>query len=92
MSYKIVYEKRFYNDIKEIIYFIKKDKPKSAENFKKNLKSKIEDLQNFPYKYRKSIFFDDENIRDLIYKGYIIPYKITENEIIILGITKYRPF
>lgn len=33
-----------------------------------------------PYSIRKSVFFDRNDIRDLIYKGYIIVYKISEDE------------
>jgi plasmid stabilization system protein ParE len=92
MNYKIFYDKRFKTDIKEILDFIKKDKISSSQKFKKNLKEKIEKLIFHPYKYRKSIYFDDENIRDLIYKGYIIPYKIDKKQkrIYILGIIKYK--
>lgn len=43
-----------------------------------------------PLKYRKSIYFDDENIRDLVYLGYVVPYKIEKDKIVIIGITKYR--
>ena len=45
-----------------------------------------------PYANRKSIFFDREDIRDLIFKGYIIVYKInTENQTIdVFGFTKYE--
>lgn len=44
-----------------------------------------------PFKYRKSIYFNDNNIRDLIFKGYVVPYKIdtVKNQIIIIGINKY---
>ena len=44
-----------------------------------------------PFKYRKSIYFNDNNIRDLIFKGYVVPYKIdtAKNQIIIIGINKY---
>jgi len=45
--------------------------------FLKELKKKIINLKHFPYKYRKSFYFDDENIRDLIFKGYTIIYKLT---------------
>lgn len=43
-----------------------------------------------PYKFRQSNSFEDENIRDFIFKGYIIPYKINtqKDKIIILGIYK----
>ena len=42
--------------------------------------------------YRKSIYFDDENISDMIHKGYVVVYKIdaAHDSIIILGINKYK--
>jgi len=45
-----------------------------------------------PFKFRKSIYFDDENIRDLVFKGYAIPYKIDKikDMITIIGINKYQ--
>ena len=43
-----------------------------------------------PYKYRKSIYYNDYSIRDLIYKGYIITYKIETDKILILEIIKNR--
>ena len=41
---------------------------------------------------RKSIFFDREDIRDLIIKGYVIVYKIDieKKEIHVFGFTKYK--
>ena len=90
MNYKNFYEPRFIDDLKEMLDFIKKDKSQAAEKFKQELKQSIEKLPNFPYQYRKSIFFSNENIRDLIYKGYIILYKIDKDKIFILGITKYK--
>ncbi|EKB9565595.1 type II toxin-antitoxin system RelE/ParE family toxin, partial [Campylobacter jejuni] len=47
-------------------------------------------LSFMPYKNRKSLSFDNENIRDLIFKAYVIPYLIdkSKNEIVILGIYK----
>ena len=32
-----------------------------------------------PYACRKSIFFDREDIRDLVFKGYIIVYKVDDD-------------
>jgi len=45
-----------------------------------------------PYKCRKSLYFENDKIRDLIYKGYTIVYKIDEikNIIIIIGMKKYQ--
>jgi hypothetical protein len=39
-------------------------------------------------KYKKSIYFDDENIKDISYKGCTIPFFIDteKNQIFLLGI------
>lgn len=39
--------------------------------------------------YRKSNYADNENIRDLIFKGYTIVYEIKKNELLILDIFKW---
>ncbi|SFV90748.1 hypothetical protein MNB_SV-4-790 [hydrothermal vent metagenome] len=33
-----------------------------------------------PYQYRKSIYFNHDNIRDMVYKGYTIVYEINSEE------------
>ena len=45
-----------------------------------------------PMKYRKSIYFENETIRDFIYKGYCIPYLIDADNkrIILLDIIKWE--
>jgi len=45
-----------------------------------------------PYKYRKSYYYDDENIRDFIFKGYTIPYLIDKQKdlLVVLDIFKYK--
>jgi mRNA-degrading endonuclease RelE of RelBE toxin-antitoxin system len=47
---------------------------------------------DMPYKCRKSIYFNDDTKRDLIYKGYTIVYKIDEDKdtITIIGMKKYQ--
>lgn len=43
-----------------------------------------------PLKNRKSIFFDKDNIRDLVFKGYIVIYivKKEEDSVEVFGFTK----
>lgn len=43
-------------------------------------------LRDFPLMYQKSKKFQNTTVRDMIFKKYVIPYKIEENEILILGI------
>ncbi len=85
---KIVESDEYKTRLREITNFIKKDKKSVAISFAKDLRKSIKDLNNFPFKFRKSIYFDDKNIRDMIFKGYTIVYEINVDEdlIIILNI------
>ena len=87
---KIVPTPRFKNELRYIVNFIKLDSPFYAKEFLNDINSICKNLSFMPYKNRKSLSFDKENIRDLIFKGYVIPYLIDENknEIVILGIYK----
>ena len=89
---KILKSNKFNNELKNILYFIAIDSKNRAKIFKNNLIQSIKNLIFMPYKCRKSIYFNDENIRDLIFKGYTIVYKIdtSKNIIIVLGIKKYK--
>lgn len=71
--------------------YIAQDSVNEALKFQVDLDETIDDIPNMPFKYKKSIYFNDKNIRDLVFKGYVVPYKIdtTKNQIIIIGINKY---
>lgn len=73
-----------------ILTYIKNDKPLVAKQFENRLNKQIGNLIHFPLKHRKSIYFDDENYRDLIYYGYTIVYKIENEKILILDIFKWQ--
>jgi plasmid stabilization system protein ParE len=66
--------------LNEQVEFIAKDKPSAARKFKSEIIGRIKSVTQMPYKNRKSIFFDREDIREIIYKGYIVVYKINERE------------
>lgn len=74
------------------VEYIAKDKPSAARRFKTEIIKRIKGIPKMPYANRKSIFFDREDIRDLVFKGYIIVYKIDdENQTIdVFGFTKYE--
>jgi len=82
----------FKDKLSDQVEFIANDKPSAARKFKSEIISRIKDIPQMPYKNRKSIFFDREDIRELIYKGYIVVYKINdeENSIEVFGLTKYE--
>ena len=68
--------RRYKNQLTIILKHIAKDKISASENFYIELNKTINQLPNFPFKYKKSIYFDNENIRDMVFKGYTIIYRI----------------
>ena len=72
--------------------FISLDSKKRALTFRSQLDKQISAIQDMPYKCRKSIYFDDDVVRDLIFKGYTIVYKVDKikETITVIGIQKYK--
>lgn len=88
---KIVYTKTFKNSLQDFLLFISNDSYERAKIFENEIKSQISNLIFMPFKCRKSFFFENENIRDLIYKGYIIFYEVkSNNTIVMMNIKKYK--
>lgn len=85
---RIIQSERFTQELNTISDFIAEDSLARAQEFQEQLKAKIEAMSDSPLMYRKSNSFNDDNIRDLIFKGYVIPYLINNDEILILGIYK----
>lgn len=85
---KIVRSQAYTRALQETMQFIALDSKPRALNFKHELDAHIDNLTNMPFKFRKSIYFDDENLRDLIFKGYTTVYKIDipKNKITIVGL------
>jgi plasmid stabilization system protein ParE len=88
---KLKFTKGFRDKLNDQVEYIAKDKPTAARRFKNDLISKIKKIPDMPYKYRKSIFFDREDIRDLVFKGYVTVYKVDQKsqEIEVFGFNKY---
>jgi len=81
-------DRKYTSNLFVILQYIAKDKISASRNFKNELDKKINNLVNFPYKNRPSIYFDNEDIRDMIFKGYTVTYEINiqDNTIEILDI------
>ena len=87
---KIKYTPKFNEEIDNIIGFISLYSVEKALEFYNSLMAEIQKVKYMPYRFRKNFILDDENVRDLIFKGYVIPFKIDEkNQVIkILSIFK----
>lgn len=90
MTVKISNE--FLKLLKNQVHYIYKDKPKAALKFRKDLLKNIQkDLKN-PFHFKKSRYFDDENIRDYVFKGYVSIYEvdIEEQIVFVFAFIKYK--
>jgi mRNA-degrading endonuclease RelE of RelBE toxin-antitoxin system len=89
---KITYHAGFISAFTKILDYIALDSKNSAIKFKVDVKAKIEDLPYMPFKYKKSFYFEDDNIRELTFKGYVVVYEINlkEDNITVIGIKKYK--
>ncbi len=80
---KIIYKKTFEKQLLQIIDYIAQDKKGASLKFASELEELIFLIPENPFKYRISHYFDNENIRDMIYKGYTIIYKVNFEKNII---------
>lgn len=79
---KIIYSPRFEREALQVYKHIAKDKSKAAKEFLAKIKNQIQTLTGHPRKGRPT----EDGERELIYKGYTIPYLIDGENIVILGI------
>lgn len=84
--YSIGFDARFKDDLHEILDFIGADNPNAAEKFSYEIYAKIDTLKFMPFRCRRHKNY--ENIRDLLFKGYIIVFLVENLHIEILGIYK----
>jgi len=79
---------RFNAELEIIVTFIAQDSVNRALKFFDEIIAKINNIPAYPYIHRKRESLNDENTRELIYKGYTVPFFIDKekNKVIILGI------
>ena len=80
---KILESGQFKQELRDIALRIKKDKKSASIKFVVKLGKQIKSIPDFPYQHRKSIYFEDNNIRDMIFMGYTIIYEL-DNELIYI--------
>lgn len=83
--YSIELDGRFITELNEILNFIGEDNPSAAARFERDIYAKIDTLAFSPFRCRAHSS-EDTNLRDLIFKGYIIVFLVENTHIEILGI------
>ncbi len=87
---KIVFKESFVLRFGKQIEYIANDSPSRAKKFKNDLMKRIQKIPSNPYLFRKSIYFNNEEIRDLIFKGYTIVFRIGDDVIEVFGFVKHQ--
>ena len=87
---QILTSKLFENQLKDILELLKEDDYQASKQFKMNLDAIIIEIPTKAIEYKKSIYFDDENVKNIEFKECDIPFLIdnSNNCYIILGILK----
>lgn len=81
MTIKISNE--FLKLLKDQVRYSYKDKPRAALKFRKDLLKNFKKDLKYPFQFKKSKYFDNENIRDYVFKGYVPVYEVDlENDIV----------
>lgn len=87
---KIILTDDFIESVGNITDFIAEDSIDRAIDFHNTLFDKLDELDYMPYKFRKSLCYNDNNIRDFIFKGYVAPYFIDESKDIIVVLDIFK--
>lgn len=90
MKIKLTIE--FNHDLNEIVDFISKDKTLATRKFKIEIIKMMQKDLTDPFLFKKSIYFEDENIRDYVFKGFTIVIKadIELDLVTIVAILKHK--
>lgn len=87
---QIVSSGLFEEQLKEILNSLEKEDINRAKSFKLYLDTVIVNMQTKITKYKPSVYFDNEKVKDIENQGYTIPFYIDEEEgiYVLLGIFK----
>lgn len=82
----------FLKSLTSQVRFIYKDKPKAALKFRKDVLKNIKKDLKKPFHFKKSQYFENENIRDYVFKGYVCVYEVDVDKKIVsvFGFIKHK--
>ncbi len=86
----IIRTQKYLNSLKTILLFISNDSKQRAIDFHAELNKNIDEITFMPYKHKRSNLADDESIRDLVFKGYVLVFKVIGDDFYILNIYKHN--
>jgi len=86
---KIVTTKLFEQQLEKILELIIEQDATAAKNFKSYLDTIILNIPSKEKKYKKSLYFDNDNIKDVYFQGCVVVFHVDKerDEYLIMGIT-----
>lgn len=92
LSMRIKFQEEFLFELNDQVHYISKDKPAAARKFKADLLRNIKKDLIKPFHFKKSKYIDNENVRDYVFKGYVVVYEIDieKNIVSVFGFIKYK--
>ncbi|CAD7289044.1 type II toxin-antitoxin system RelE/ParE family toxin [Campylobacter suis] len=79
---------KFDDNLNKIYNYISLDSPSRADKFCTELFDKIAKIEYMPLSFRKNLQINRDDIRDLIFKGYVMPFLIKDGDYYVLDIYK----
>ena len=76
MAYKLIWSPAARDDLHDIVVFIARDNPERAMSFGYQLISETDRLQMFPRLGRIVPEYQNENLREIIFRPYRIVYRL----------------
>lgn len=80
----------FEKQLQDILQELAKEDFNATKNFKMYLDTVIINIPTKAQKYKQSVYFNDENIKDLEHQGFVIPFFIDKasETYLVLGIVE----
>ena len=82
--------KEFLSQLDAVLDFYSKDSIETARAFYSELVERLKNISYMPYRFRKNKTINREDTRDLIFKGYVVVFRIEQDYIKILAIYKHN--
>ena len=76
MAYKLVWSPAARDDLHDIVVFIARDNSERAMSFGYELVSETDQLQDFPELGRMVPEYQNQNLREIIFRPYRIVYRV----------------
>jgi len=87
---KIVYKETFVKRLEKQLKYLSDNSPKSAKKLKTELIKRIKEIPENPYLFRKSIYFENDLIRDMFTKAILLCLELMRIKLKYLDLRDFK--